>query len=127
MNKAVPKKYDFKEFKKFEPTLQVSRRTLRKGQASLYDLIVDKLASGDAVTLAEAKDIWLTKVCRNMVNGKPHSWVWRYDHKREAYTSVLEPMNDEAVNFTVMNWLTRTIGILVIKGYIKIIPMVQLV
>lgn len=117
-------KYNFKEFK---PVLSVSRTTLRRSQASLYDLMVEKLETGKTVTYKEAHEIWLTKACRNVIDGKPYSWTWRYDHQKEAYRNVLEPMSDDLVKATVISWLTRTIGVLVMKGYLKAIPMVQLV
>lgn len=117
-------KYNFKEFK---PVLAVGRATLRRSQASLYDLMVSKLKTGDAVTYEEAREIWLDKACRNIINGKPHSWTWRYDHEKDSFKSVLEPMSDDVVKMTVINWLTRTIGVLVMKGYLKAIPMVRLV
>ena len=117
-------KYNFKEFK---PVLQVSRTSLRRSQAELYDLMVEKLKTGATVTYEEAHKIWLTKACRNVVNDKPHSWVWKYNHENQDYRSVLEPMSDDLIKMTVIGWLTRTIGVLVMKGYLKAIPMVQLV
>lgn len=105
----------------------VSRRNLRRGQASLYELIVSKLDSEERITLEEAENIWRTKVCRNMIKGTPHSyrfhpatdgtnnWYGRYD-----------PMSRDEITFTVLNWLTKNIGILVIRGYLKVIPMIEL-
>lgn len=128
MSKIV--EYNFKEFK---PVLAVSRTSLRKGQASLYDLLAAKLKSGEAVTIKEARGIWLTKVCRKMYGGVPH----RTDYYAEkilnergdivGWHAKDVPMTDEEVMFTVMNWLTKNIGILVIRGYLKAIPMVRLV
>ena len=127
MASSKPVKYNFKEFKKFDPQVSVSRTTLRRSQASLYDLMVSKLDAGDAITYEEAHQIWITKACRNVIDGKPHSLTWRYDHSKEAYTSVLEPMSEDLIKMTVIGWLTRNIGVLVLKGYLKAIPMVQLV
>lgn len=108
-----------------KPTL--SRSVLRRGQASLYDLIVDKIENGDTLTLNEARGIWLTKVCRNIVDGKPHSYRYfpRQDGSNNWYGKYV-PMDDDQVNFAVMNWLTKNIGILVMRGYLKVIPMIQL-
>lgn len=104
----------------------VSRSTMRRSHAALYELLQKKIASGQTVTYKEAHKIWLNKACRNLVDGKPHSWVTRYDHERDAWRQVLEPMSDDLVKLTVLNWLTRTIGVLVMKGYLKVIPMVEL-
>lgn len=116
--------YNFKEFK---PVLVVSRSTLRRGQASLYDLIIVKLKSGDPITLEEAKDIWLTKVCRKMYNGVPHRTMygyWEDGEWRQHFRDV--PMTDTDITFAVLDWLTRNLGLLVMRGYLKVIPMVQL-
>lgn len=116
-------KYNFVQFDK--PS--VSRHTLRKGQANLYDLLSKKVEKGTTVTYEEAHQIWIDKVCRNKIGEKPASWVWKYDHEEETYHSVLEVMSDDLVKMTVIGWLTRTIGVLVMKGYLKVIPQVQLV
>jgi hypothetical protein len=119
-------KQELNGFVRFEKP-SVSRYALRKSHAALYDVLAKKIDEGSVVTYEEAHSIWLNKACRNVVNGKPHSWVWRYDQKTKRYTSILEPMSDDLIKFTVLNWLTRTIGVLVMKGYLKVIPQVQLV
>lgn len=115
------------DFVKFENKPVVSRSTLRRSQATLYDLLAKKVKNGTTVTYEEAHTIWLTKACRNVIDGKPYSWTWRYDHEKEAYRNVLEPMSDDLVKMTVIGWLTRTIGVLVMKGYLTVIPQVRLV
>ena len=114
-------------FVKFENKPVVSRSTLRRSQATLYDLLSKKAKNGTTVTYKEAHEIWLTKACRNVTDGKPYSWCWRYDHDKDAYRSVLEPMSDDLVKMVVLQWLTRNIGVLVMKGYLKVIPQVRLV
>lgn len=120
-------KIDYKGFQKYEP-VAVSRTVLRRGQASLYDLIVIKIERGGAVTLKEAREIWITKVCRNIIDGKPHrtSYFPAKDGSNNWYPKNV-PMSEDDITFTVLNWLMRNIGILVIRGYLKVIPMVQLV
>lgn len=124
MTKQVTK-YNFEEFK---PVLSVSRTTLRRGQARLYDLLVKKLESGDAFTLKEARQIWYDLVCRNKINGKPHRVQYGYWEGGEWYGHARDvPMTDKDIDFTAMDWAIRTIGILVVRGYLKAIPMVKLV
>jgi len=119
------------DFKRFEPVPVVARSTLRRGQASLYDLIISKVETGDKITLEEARNIWLTKVCRNMIDGKPHrtTYLPYRDEKGDAtggwYPKDI-PMIEEEILFVVLNWLMKNIGLLVIRGYLKVVPMVQL-
>lgn len=113
--------YNFQQF----DAPSVSRRTLRKGQAKLYDLIVKKVDDGGTITLSDARKIWLNDVCRNMINGIPHTGTWVSTDFGAAQE--MRPMSDDFVDFTVMNWTMRTIGYLVMRGYIKTIPVVRLV
>lgn len=114
-------------FEKFEKPV-VSRTTLRRGQAALYDLLSDKIKSGGTVTLPEAREIWLHKVCRNMIDGVPHrtSYFPAEDGTNNWYPKNI-PMSEDEVLFSVLNWLTKNIGVLVMRGYLKVIPMVELV
>lgn len=117
-------------FKQFEKPA-VSRTTLRRGQAALYDLLAAKNKNKTTVTFEEAKHIWLTKVCRNNYGGVPH----RYDYFHEriekgdevSWNGAYVPMTKIEINMAVMDWLVRTIGVLVMRGYLKVIPMVELV
>lgn len=123
-------KFDFSGFTKFVPPENkpsISRRTLRKSQSALYELLDKKIAQGKPVTLVEARKIWVEKSCRNVINGKPCMYRWRYDAETGKYRAELEVMTESEINFTVMDWLTRTIGILVMRGYLQIIPMIKLV
>lgn len=117
-----------KYFKEFKPVLSVSRSTLRKGQASLYDLVVAKLKDGEPITFEEAHKIWFTQVCRNMRNGVPHRTQYGYWEDGEWHGNARDiPMTDLDIKFAVLDWLTRNLGLLVMRGYLKAIPMVNLV
>lgn len=124
---ASDSKNVLKGFVPFDNKPVVSRTTLRRSQAALYDLLSKRVATGKTVTYEEAHKIWVSKACRNKIGDKPASWVWRYDHDKEKYYSVLEEMPDDLIKMTVIGWLTRTIGILVMKGYLKVIPQVELI
>lgn len=104
----------------------VSRRTITKGQAALYDLTVERVAAQKAITLDEAIEIYSTKVCRNYVNGKPAGYVWRFDETKDRYTTSLEPLNELDLQQRSMQWLMQSIGSLVMKGYLKVTPMIEL-
>lgn len=109
----------------------VSRSSLRRGQASLYDLIVEKLKADDKITIQEAKEIWLTKVHSDVRDGVPYYFDYYaggyHDERGEyRYRGAYKPMQDFHVEVTVLNWLMKNIGLLVIRGYLKVIPMVEL-
>lgn len=108
----------------------VSRHSLRKGQASLYDLIVEKIKTGDKVSIDEAREIWLTKVARHVEEGIPYRtdyYANMFERDGKTYfTSSLVPMTEDEIQFTVLNWLMKNIGVLVIRGYLKVVPMVEL-
>lgn len=112
MSKTI--KIDGKDFVRFDNP-SVSRHSLRKGQATLYELLASKVQKNTVVTYDEAHKIWTEQVCRNKIGNKPASWVWRYDHQDGSYRSVLEVMSDDLIKMTVIGWLTRTIGVLVMK------------
>jgi hypothetical protein len=105
---------------------------LRPGQRKLYELIANKLTTGDSVTLNEAKAIWLSRVHSNKTkDGHPLRWdYYGNPHYDEAgnitgYHGELKRMTEQEITFNVLNWLTSTIGILVIRGYLKVIPMIE--
>jgi len=105
----------------------VSRSSLRKGQASLYDLIVAKSQSNKALTLDEAKNIWVSSVHSNIIDGIPHQTVYTQNPNNPGHWYPRnEKMSVEAVNIRVIDWLMRNIGALVLRGYLKAIPMISL-
>lgn len=111
----------------------VSRRGMRKGQASLFDLITEKLATNQSVTLAEARNIWVEQVCMHLIDGKPHGYRLHYGSPAHdgtgtliGYGTKLQPLSQEEIDFNTMNWLTKNIGLLVMRGYLKVIPQIQL-
>lgn len=104
----------------------VSRRAITKGQAALYDLTVERVAAQRAITLDEAVEIYSTKVCRNYVNGKPAGYVWRFNDERDKYTAELEQLTEFELQQRSVQWLMNSIGSLVMKGYLKVTPMIEL-
>lgn len=101
--------------------------TLRPAQESLYKLISQKLAENKSITYEEAQEIYFKQACRDMVNGWPHySWS-TYNKETEKYDYHQTRLSEEFVKYTVFQWLTFNIGKLVVKGYLKIIPQIELV
>lgn len=101
--------------------------TLRPAQESLYKLISQKLAENKSITYEEAQEIYFKQACRDMYNGWPHtSWYMKRDGELE-YHWERTPISEEGVKFIVFQWLTFNIGRLVVKGYLKIIPQIELI
>lgn len=105
--------------------------SLRRGQRSLYRLIVEKLDTQQAITLKEATEIWSNSVhSNNDKDGHPMRWNYyagRYEENGQVYyRGALERMADWEIEDSVMNWLMKNIGLLVIRGYLKVIPMIAL-
>lgn len=121
-------KTDLTKFKRFDGQPVVSRLSLRPAQASLYDMIVQKLQNGMPITLEEAESIWREKIAyKRTYNGVPHrtTYVLAKDGSNNWYAEEV-PMTADEITFNVINWLTKNIGLLVMRGYLKVIPMVQL-
>lgn len=111
----------------------VRKTGLRRGQESLYRLIVEKLKTGDAITLKEAKNIWLHEVHNDHMwqGDKPVHYDYSVPVRDEAgeltgWTTKLVPYTEEEMLRNSMLWLTSNIGLLVIKGYLKVIPQIKL-
>lgn len=101
--------------------------SLRPGQRKLYELIVSKLEAEEIVTLREAEQIWRSRVAQNMIKGVPHRMTYYPDPDPaiDNWYLKLVPMSREEITFSVLNWLTKNIGLLVIRGYLKVIPMIE--
>ena len=109
--------------------LQLIQRTdlvFKRGQKDLYELICKKLEKNESITYEEARKIYFAKGCNIMKDGWPH---WSYmvknndtgDWKHES-----KPMSEAQVKYLTFNWLTCNIGKLVVKGALKVIPMIEL-
>jgi hypothetical protein len=107
--------------------LVVSRKSLNSSQAMLYDISVVKLSKNQAITYKEAEKIWTEKVCRNFIGNKPAGYVWKWDSKNDKYICNLEKLDKSDIQSRTIDWLMRSIGALVMKGYFKIIPMIKLI
>lgn len=110
----------------------VKRKNLTNGQKSLYELVIKKLEDNEPILFLEAKDIYLQKVCQNMIKGVPHTRAYfeeKYikDNGEEGSRIVekMYPMWEGELTNRVLMWLTGNIGTLVLKGYLKVIPTID--
>lgn len=110
-----------------EKSVRIYKRpNLTQGQKSLFGLITIKLEKNTPISFDEAKKIYLEKVCKNIRNGIPH-WYnsWKRNEKDEMVGGY-EPLNEWELNNRILMWLTSNIGSLVLKGYLKVIPAIEL-
>lgn len=115
-----------------EKSLSILRRpTLTKGQRILLSIITDKIHSGASITLEETKNIWITAVCREIREGLPYY----YDYYKETiinsdgnkvWRGGYSLMSDWQITQRSLMWLTSSIGSLVMKGFLKVIPRIEL-
>ena len=100
---------------------------LTKAQKYLYSLICKKLKKEEKLTFEEAKKLYLGYVNRYMIEGVPHKTnYWVPTEEPGQYTSRLEPMTQEEIDWATSFWLTANIGRLVLKGYLQVMPMIEL-
>lgn len=115
-----------------QKSLSIIRRpNLTNGQKDLYALIVDKLNGNEPIYFLEAKDIFIKKVCKQVYDGIPYCfniYANRYvdDSGEVNFKGGYEPMTEDEVTKRVLLWLTSNIGALVLKGYLKLIPQIEL-
>lgn len=105
----------------------IKKPRLTKGQELLFAVICKKIETDTKLVYQEAKDIWLNYVHCYVTDGLPYSY--QFDSGSEdgkTYTTSLQLMTQDMVNFTVLNWLTRNIGMLVLKGYLTVLPALDL-
>lgn len=105
-----------------KPTLK-----LTKAQTDLYSLICDKLATNKPLEYEEVKQIYISKACQQVRDGKVY-WYNYYHHKNEKdeWEGGVSFYSEDVVKNIVFCWLTFNIGKLVMKGALKIIPQIQL-
>ncbi len=110
----------------------LKRPRLSKGQRVLFDLIDKKIKTGDKLTLEESKKIYVQNACRNFSDGKPAVYNYWYKATKQdeqgmniQWQGRYEPMNEQYLGFVVLQWLTHNIGSLVLKGYLKVLPIIE--
>lgn len=114
-----------------EQSLAIIRKPrLTKGQSTLLQLIIEKIDDSKPITFNEAKEIYLSKVCQIMREGVP-MYYEHYAHKTVKENGEIEwkgdfiPITDYQLTQYVLHWLVSNIGALVLKGHLKVIPMIE--
>ncbi len=103
----------------------IKRPSLTLGQKELLSLIESKVENGDRILFAEAESIYVSRVCREVREGIPHTYNYWIDNGEGKSKGGFEPMPKEMVVNRVIMWLTCNIGALVLKGYLKVMPIIE--
>lgn len=111
----------------------IKRNYLSQGQKVLYEVICDKLKSNSPIYTEEAISIWKDNVCRLEKDGVPCYWNWYHTNTGEldkdghiVWKPGLTPLTNSEITTRSLGWLMMSIGALVLKGYLKIIPQISL-
>lgn len=99
---------------------------LTQGQKLLYGLICEKLKTNKPIHFREAKTIYIEQVCKDVRNGVVYWHNWWWCNEKDEQVGRYEPLPEELVPQRVLLWLTSNIGSLVLKGYLKVIPSIEL-
>ncbi len=103
------------------------RKKLTTQQSELLKLMLEKVDKNETLKFDEVKNLWINYVA-NISDGKPVYFEY-YHHKDEdgEWRGGYSPLLDYCVDMRVNQWLTLNIGSLVIKGYLKIIPNMEMI
>lgn len=109
------------------------RRTrLSEGQKALFNLICKKLKNGNKLTMEESREIYIKHACRTFSDGKPatYNYYWKVreenkDGTIKSWEGRYEKMTNQYLSFVVLQWLTHNIGSLVLKEYLKVLPIIE--
>lgn len=110
-----------------KPLLIKQKNNLRDGQRSLYELICKKIKENCNLTYEEAKQLYIKFGCQTVFDGVPkyQCCLWSKDeHGMMRYE--WREQKGEILRLNVLNWLTRNIGLLVIRGYLQVLPALDL-
>lgn len=100
--------------------------TLVKSQRMMYSLICEKIKNKERLRLLEVRDIWLNYSHKDTRNGVPYYFNWWWRDETDKMVGRYEPMNEEQITIAMTMFLTNTIGRLVLKGYLRVIPELEL-
>lgn len=107
----------------------INKTNLTDGQRCLYGVICEKLKSDTPIYAEEAVKMWLENVSRaNFINGEPHTYEYygRYDDIQKKWVPCWRKLSDWEIKTRSITWLMAAIGALVLKGYLKIIPQLEI-
>jgi hypothetical protein len=104
----------------------IKRVHITPGQEYLYRTICDKISGEDKLTLKEAREMYIAFGCRDVRNGIPYCYNYWWRNEKGDMVGRSEPMTEDMIKTAVVMWLTHNIGSLVLKGYLTILPALEL-
>lgn len=102
------------------------RPKLNKGQLKLYTVILVKLEADEPIYIEEARQMWIDYVAKEVKDGVPRYWNFWWENEKGERVGRWQPMDEWSISNASTQWLLRSLGALILKGYLKIIPQVQL-
>lgn len=95
--------------------------SLNTGQKALFLLVCDALEQKRAIQFKECKYIYKMAVQKSDFS----SWYY-LDEETQKYVQVKRKYSDNEVDNKCNGWLLRTLGSLIKKGYLTVIPRIEL-
>ena len=103
-------------------------RKLRSSQKDFYNILVEKIKNNENISYSEMEIFYFEKVAKN--KDKMY-WCYYKNVERDdngnfvKFIGGYKPLEPWQIEMRVKDWTIRTIGILVIKGYLKILPVID--
>jgi hypothetical protein len=91
---------------------------LATSQRDLYDLIYETCLLGGMLETKKAFEVYKK-------HGKGKGWSKRYNHDTKQWVDIMEKWGEWQWKSNFKIWLFHTLGALVIKGYLKIMPSID--
>ena len=98
-------------------------RPINDGQKALMILISKKYEKAEQIEYEELEKIYHEKVQRNK---KYWSYYHTYDEQEKRWYAGYEEYEKWQLDILVTSWVLRSIGTLVKKGYLTVIPKINL-
>lgn len=99
-------------------------KKLTPKQDIMYRFIYQKITDDLPIMFDEAKELYIKHGAQNVVDGKAGSYLTCNVEGGEQLKFF--PFYEGELKLYVLNFLTRYIGILVLKGYLKVVPQILL-
>jgi len=103
-------------------------RKLKNNQKDFYNILAYKIKANENISYAEMEKFYLEKV---IVNKDKMYWNYYANVQRDndgkfiSFKGGYSPLQPWQIEQRVKDWTMRTIGILVIRGYLKVLPIID--
>lgn len=100
--------------------------TLTKKQQLVYKFVYNKVKSDETINFEEIKQLYIDYGNGNVINGIPHSPEYAFKQPDGSWKYQSYPMYPEEIKRVSIYWFTQKLGVLVVKGALKIIPQIEI-